>query len=134
MKIRSKAIAGIVLCMLAVTGCAGLGVWSTAGQATITKLVGYYNEYLGPGTISAIDAIVADAETLLGANATVVATTKAAETAAQTALSGLNTVAAAGTATNAQTDNVQAAITALNDSVGAVKTAIATASTTTATK
>ena len=125
---------GILAVLVCVTGCAGLGVWSTTAQATTTKLVGYYNEYLGPGTISAIDAIVADAETLLGANATVVATTKAAETAAQTALSGLNTVAAAGTATNAQTDNVQAAITALNDSVGAVKTAIATASTTTATK
>lgn len=129
-----KKYIGILAVLVCVTGCAGLGVWSTTAQATITKLVGYYNEYLGPGTISAIDAIVADAETLLGANATVVATTKAAETAAQTALSGLNTVAAAGTATNAQTDNVQAAITALNDSVGAVKTAIATASTTTATK
>ena len=129
-----KKYIGILAVLVCVIGCAGLGVWSTTAQATITKLVGYYNEYLGPGTISAIDAIVADAETLLGANATVVATTKAAETAAQTALSGLNTVAAAGTATNAQTDNVQAAITALNDSVGAVKTAIATASTTTATK
>ena len=129
-----KKYLGILAVLVCVTGCAGLGVWSSTAQATITKLVGYYNEYLGPGTISAIDAIVADAETLLGANATVVATTKAAETAAQTALSGLNTVAAAGTATNAQTDNVQAAITALNDSVGAVKTAIATASTTTATK
>lgn len=129
-----KKYFGILAVLFCVIGCAGLGVWSTTAQATITKLVGYYNEYLGPGTISAIDAIVADAENLLGANATVVATTKAAETAAQTALSGLNTVAAAGTATNAQTDNVQAAITALNDSVGAVKTAIATASTTTATK
>ena len=124
-----KKYLGILAVLVCVTGCAGLGVWSSTAQATITKLVGYYNQYLGPNTWTAIESIVAEGETLFGANATVVATTKAAETAAQTALTNLNTVAAAGTATNDQTDNVQAAITALNNSVGAVKTAIAAART-----
>lgn len=109
-----------VLVLLSSAGCSSFGVWSPQGQQDLTKVAAYYNQYVA-GAVQEAPAIIAEASTLLGSDNKTVREASTALTVAQSAVSDLNRAIQVGTATNTQTANVQAAIDAVNQTMGAVK-------------
>ena len=116
-------VLGIVIAM---TGCAGIGVWSSTAQTDISNFVTWANQWVG-GALQAAPAILTEASTLLGNNNQAVKDMSAATTAAAGVLSALNVSAQAGTVTNTQQANVVAACASINQAVSAVKSAVAQA-------
>ena len=114
---------GIVIAM---TGCAGIGVWSSTAQTDISNFVTWANQWVG-GALQAAPAILTEASTLLGSNNQAVKDMSAATTAAAGVPSALNVSAQAGTVTNTQQANVVAACSAINTAVSGVKAAVAQA-------